>query len=621
LHPEPSPREIFRFGPFELDVEREELSRSGLTLRIPRQPLRLLALLVRRAGETITREEIQQELWGSETYVDYEQGINTAVRQIRYHLGDSAEAPRYVRTIPRRGYVFIATVERVAAPNEPAEPEALPEETPAPRVRRRPRFRRSTRIFAAVLAMLVAAVMLAAAAGWLPHRHRETPPPGKSRLIAIRPFEVLGRVPDGIDPRAFGEEIRATLDWLPRRHVALVDANRAARADSVIEGTIQQLPDGIRVIVSGIDVASRTQVWSATIDRPAARAPDLAIETAARVLQEVAERHLPPPRHEPLVRTRVSPRALALYRHARVERVRWLPDRDWSRAKNLFEQAVREEPRFGEAWSALADLWAERMLRGPDRAADAARARDYARRALALQPDNVEAHSALAIVSLQHDYDLGAAEDGFRRAVAADPEYVEAHFNLAIALTTRGRFDEALRELRAARQLDPVTFHLHPSVPMLYLYARRYEDAVAAYDDILAVRPEATNIRWGLLSVHVIQRQWAGAIEQVSILAELPPAERSRVPPTAEGFRELYRRVGPQLYARDRLPAHDFGRAIYFAELGDRERALSMLERAIAARTPSVSYLLVDPRFDPLRGDPRFNTLIATTNLGRTDDD
>src|SRR5215212_9365144 len=215
---------MFRFGPFELDVEREELSRSGLTLRLPRQPLRLLVLLVRRAGETITREEIHQELWGSETYVDYEQGINTAVRQIRYHLGDHAEAPRYLRTIPRRGYVFIVPVERVAAPDEPGVAVTQPE-IPLRRSRRRPRFSIGGRLVAAALAALIAVVI------WFPRPHGT----GTPRLITILPFEVLGRVPDGIDPRAFAEEIQATLDGLPRRHVALVHANRAKRADVAIE--------------------------------------------------------------------------------------------------------------------------------------------------------------------------------------------------------------------------------------------------------------------------------------------------------------------------------------------------------------------------------------------------
>ncbi|HEX2061806.1 MAG TPA: tetratricopeptide repeat protein [Thermoanaerobaculia bacterium] len=585
---------VFRFGPFELDPQREELKKSGLVLRIPRQPLRLLVLLASRAGETVTREEIQQQIWGSETFVDFEHGINAAIRQIRFHLGDNAEAPRYVRTIPRRGYIFIAAVERV----EPA----------------RTHFWSRARV--AVAAVLLA--MTAIAAAMLVPRTRDPNAAGTRHRIAVLPFEVSGA--PGIDERAFAAELRAVLAWLPPERVALVDAAAAKNATVVVEGTIEQVPAGARVVVSGVDAASRTQLWSLVTERPADRVHELPADAAYRTLQEIADRFLPLPRHEPRLRTNVSARALDLYRRGRMERSRVAADRDWTRAKSLFEQALTEEPRFAEASSALADLWCERMLIGPGpaRASAAAQAVAYAHRALALQPRNAEARNALATVALQHEYDFAAAEEGLRRAVADDPGYADARFNLAIALTTRGAFDEALREIAVARQLDPISYALHPSVAAIYLHARRYEEAATAYRRILAARPQMRGAAWGLMSTYVAQRRWKEATDIAWFVSDTPASKRIDVPATEEGFRSVYRRHGEKLFGPLWMgPVQEYAGAIYYAELGDRENAFSMLHRAVDARAPMVSYLLVDPRFDTLRPDPRFKALVARTRLVR----
>src|SRR3954447_4252788 len=231
---------VLRFGPFELDADREELRRSGLVLRLPHQPTRLLLMFVRRAGEVLTREEIQQELWGEETHVDFEQGINAAIRQIRYHLGDNAEAPRYLKTIPRKGYVWIAPVEEVVVhqEDEPAKPP-------------RKRIRRTT------IAIVAAAIIIAiaAAALWLRFpRHRVT--------IAITPSHAIGALPPGVDPNAFTQELRSTIAALSHKHLLLRDEPSGGDAQVRIEGTIQVAGDSVRVIVSGIDNLSRTQLWT-----------------------------------------------------------------------------------------------------------------------------------------------------------------------------------------------------------------------------------------------------------------------------------------------------------------------------------------------------------------------
>jgi DNA-binding winged helix-turn-helix (wHTH) protein/tetratricopeptide (TPR) repeat protein len=595
-----SGKEVIRFGPFELDPDAEELRRAGLVLRLPRQPFRILLLLVSRAGETVTREEIQSAVWGNETYVDFEQGINSAIRQIRFHLRDHAESPRYIRTRPRRGYSFIAAVERVVV----EETVVLP---PPPMDGLKPveRFRRP--LFIGIFALIVALLMARGPA------LRE----GNGRAIAVKPFRVIGPAPQGVDANAFAAEVQAALAILPRRHVNLVDPGR--RSTVAIEGTIRQVAGSTRVIVTAVDPQTRTQLWSETYERPPDRGAGMAIDVAHRVMGEVARRYLPPPRHEPRVRSRVSPAALAAYRRARLERSRSQRERDWAAARELFMDATTREPRFAEAWSGLADIWVERALHEESEAlcAQAAQvAKACAKRALALQPRNAEAWSVIGILALQRDYDFAAAEEAFRRATDDDPEYVDAHFNLASALAARGQFDEALREFSIARELDPRTFALHPLPAMIHLYARRYDDALAVYQNILEVRSQAAHPPFGILSVHVAQRKWHEATVMALRIGESrePPAR----PATVQTFRDAYRRLEPLILRLHRQKAFDdYHLATYYAQLGERDRAIEFLERAVRMRTPTVSFVLVDPRIDSLRGDARFIALLGRTNVGK----
>jgi len=614
--------EIFRFGPFELDAEREELRRGGLTLRLFPQPMRLLLMLVRRAGAMVTRDEIEREIWGSDTYVDFEQGINSAIRQIRTQLGDNADAPRYIRTVPRRGYVFVAAVERVSIENEmPAATtgSAVPrfrgsavttELPPRNRATAQPRNRRLITAAGALLA----AIAIVAAILWYQKQPADTRVP---REIAVVPFRVIGEVPAGVQPRAFAQELRATIGMLSHRSIVLLDENSASRANVRIEGTIQQEHDGVRVIVSGIDAATGTQIWSETYDRPKGKAEGMPIEIAHVVAREVARRFLPPPRHEPVLRTRVSPKAADVYRRGRIERMRSFPDQTSDHGEKLFQEALREEPRFSEAWSALADLWTERAMSTPaaGRAEAVRRARDYAGRALALQPGNVEAQSTMGILAFQQDYDLASAEEIFRRVVAADPEYFDGIFNLAQTLTARGEFDAALAEYSTAREIDPMMLDLHPVEGTLFLRARRYEDALARFREILAVRPQSAAAKWGSLTVYIAQRRWDDAIRMIRDIGEYPPLQL-KSPATYEDFRTEYRRIEPVVmrnYHNERFD--DYFVAVYYAQLGEKDRAFEALNRALALRSPAICFLLVDPRIDSLRPDARFEAFVKQTRL------
>jgi DNA-binding winged helix-turn-helix (wHTH) protein/tetratricopeptide (TPR) repeat protein len=613
--------ELLRFGPFELDPASEEVRRSGLVLRLPPQPFRILLLLTRHAGEVVSRDDIHAAIWGDGTYVDFEHGINSAIRQIRFVLGDHAEAPRYVRTLPRRGYQFIGSVERIARPGEivpvveAAPPPVVVAAPPVPSTKQR---RMTARISAiATAATLAVATMLALIA----QSQRSTEMVhASSHRIAVLPFRRLGPVIKGLDERSFAEELRATIGRLPPAHVSLVDntsrESALKRADVVIDGSIHQSEDGIRVIVSVADAASKSQLWSETFQRRANRQEGIAVEVAYRVMAEIAQRYLPPPRHEPALVTKASPQAVTLYRRARLLHSR-SQAYDWMRTKDLYGAAVKENPRFAEAWSGLSDVWVSQSVFGPPsgRGYAAERAADCARRAIALQPANAEAHSTLGLIAAQRDYDLAAAEDSLRRATTADPTYVDARANLAMVLSMRGEADEALREFASAQQLDPAMLDVSIVLPMLYFQARRYEDARARYSDMLAIDPQSRPAIWGMLSTYIAQKNWGEAMALTARVGQVPI---DGVPPTADGFRKVFRGLEPfMLDGRQRGSFNDYSLALYYTQLGEEEKAFALLHKAVDARVPTLSYIMVDPRMDALRGDPRFQAVIARMKLGR----
>ena len=597
------PRDLYRFGPFELDPAAGELRRGGLALRIPRQPLRILSLLVSRSGEVVTREELHDAIWGSERFVDFEHGINSAIRQIRFALGDQAETPRYVRTLPRRGYSFIATVERVARPGE-VEPEVIS----APVVVAK---KSESRVPAIAASLLIAVTVMVAL---IAHSKRVTDAPS-GRTVSVQPFRRLGPAIAGLDERPFAEELRAVVGRLPRAHVSLVGAGAAS--DLVINGTIRKYDDGVRVIVTVADAATQTQLFSETFRRPADSVDGLTVQVAHRVTRELARRLIPPARYEPQLRTRASSESIALYRHARLLHTR-SQAYDWMRTKEQYEAALKVEPRLAEAWSGLGDVWGIQMLSGPlaERRTAAAHAENCAQRALALQPSNPEAHSTLGLIAAQWNFDLAAAEDAMRRATIADAGYVDARLNLAMILAMRGQADESLRELAHAQQLDPVNLGQTIVEPLLYLHARRYEDAAARYRDILAVNPQSNQATWGLMYALIAQRNWGDAL---ALARTLPRAQvAGNVPATEAGFNRVFRGLEDYMqYGRGRGWFNDYFLSLYYAQTGDRERAFALLEQAVEQRIPHLSYIMVDPRLESLRGDPRFNALVSRLRLGR----
>ncbi|HEX2062385.1 MAG TPA: winged helix-turn-helix domain-containing protein [Thermoanaerobaculia bacterium] len=548
----------YRFGPYELDAAGETLHKSGIALHLTGQPFRVLLLLVSRAGEVVSREEIQKVLWVDGTFVDYEQGINTVIRHIRQTLNDAAAVPRYLETIPRRGYRFIAPVELVP----PAPVQATIEWSGG----------RSGRRLSLVV-LVVALVALIAA------QHGRTS--DHAILVGVVPFRTLT---PGLATDAYAKELASVLGRLAPRVTVVEDPARFGEAGVVLEGTLQRTPASVRAILQARDPRTRAQLWSETFER-SKDLSDFPVEIAYRVATAVGSRHLPPYWSEPALHAKPPAEALALYRQARSELARppWV--RDLDRARVLLERSVKIDPRFAEAWSGLASVAVRRAwrLEGKEHAVLLARARDAAARALALQPRSAEALHAMGLAAFRYDFDFAAGESLFRRAIAADPRHWEARVNLALLLPATARHDEALAELAAAERLAPQVLLPSSVRPFLYFLAHRFKDAERAYRELLVLHPESRELQLGMMSVAL-----------------------------AQGRRELLVKYGGMETAvAAETPGSHYVLAAFYAELGETARALDALERATARREPAIVFLRVDPRFDAIRQEPRFAACVG----------
>jgi DNA-binding winged helix-turn-helix (wHTH) protein/Flp pilus assembly protein TadD len=619
--PETVPPVVYRFDRFELLPDLGELRKRGTRLHIAPQPFRVLQLLIERAGEVVTREEIQEALWASGTFVDHEQGINTAIRRIRFVLNDNAETPRFLQTVPRRGYCFVAAVERVSPTNvaaawleatlspplqlvEPPAPVAAPWPPAEPQPRRR------TSLVAAIAA---AAVLLLAERG--SHRAVEAAP--AALRIAIAPLRIDPALAPALDPRRVSEELQTSLARVQPKRIRVVPPG--ARADLRIETTLQNAGDVTRAHVRLVDGRTGAEVWTEKINRKSGRADDFPIEIALRVTRAVTERYSPPPHYEPVLRTHVSPRALALYRQARVLRGGPAARSDLDGALAHFHKAVALEPRFAEAWSGIGNIWSERAgaSSGEARTKAIAQARPAMERALRLDPRNVEALNDYARIVMMRDRAYAAAEIHLRRALEADPEYLPTYMTLALLQAAMGQNEQAIATFRRVQELAPAYHVPSPYLAYLYLMAQRPDDAMAEYHASLLTSRVPFVSHSGLMWSAIMAGRWEDAGQWLAAVLE-EPVDLGNDPDRAASFRRELRRLEPKLLAREQTGRLDpYTMVVFYTACNENDLALAALDRAIAGESLNAIYAFVDPRLDALRSDPRLDARLQKLGFGR----
>jgi len=616
---------LLRFGAFELDKRTLELRKAGTPVKLQQQPAKVLALLASRAGELVTREEIRHEVWSADTFVDFDQGLNYCVRQIRGALGDQAETPRFVETLPRRGYRFVATVDQVPR-NGVATPSAGAPVVPEPQ----PAGRRGA-AWPAALSLLLAAL---AAVALLWSRPRATPGSSTRLMLAVLPFDNLSGDPgrevaaDGLTeemitqlarlhPGQLGVIARSSSMAYKGSHKGVGDIGRELGVDYVLEGSLRESGGRLRVAAQLIRARDGTNLWAETYDRRTADAIAIQSELAARIAGALEKRLLP----EAPRAAAVPPKATAYEAYREGRRLMNQDDDDAVRgAREAFERATALDRTYAPAHAGLALAWIALTDRGLATTRDAfPAAREAAAAALALDPQQAEARLALGTVEMYYDWDWERAGRTFDKAVALGPNLVAAHQAYAGYFSARGDQGRALEEIRVARSLDPLSAAVNVDLAWYLYRARRYDEALEQARRALALDPRRS---WphlvAILSLEELGRPEAVKDAALAMLREVEPgSERirllSRVEPR-EAYRTFTRQRIAQLEALPQPPAEWLFES--YAGLGDAESAFRWLSQALEERSRwLVGLLKVDPQLDGLRTDRRYQAALARTRL------
>jgi DNA-binding winged helix-turn-helix (wHTH) protein/tetratricopeptide (TPR) repeat protein len=609
---------IYRFDRFELSTETGQLRKQGVLVHLGPKPFRALLLLASRAGNIVTREEMQDALWGSETFVDFDQGLNAVIRRIRFALNDQAETPRFVQTIPRRGYCFLVNVERV----EPSDASKVWETTAASPLATEPppastsavTPRLATRAaLAFTLAITLAATLLATRG---PHKVASAGANATGALrIAIGPV-IIDSPGSDFDPRGLSGELHRFLSRLPPERVRVVTPG--SPADLRIDTALRKTTEGISADARLTELSTGRQVWRESLHRTG-DPTDFSLEVAIRVTRTVIHLYVPRRSRESPVRTPVSPRAMALYREAQAIRNRPVPQLDYKRAVKLLEQAVALEPRFVEAWSALGDIWTVRSIlwKGNSRKEAIVQARTTLDRAIALDPQCADALNNRGVLLMMFERSFREAETALRAAIHADPALAETRVNLAMLLAAIGRHEESVSQIQRAQQLDPAWMLPSPALGFLYLMGNRYGDAYAEYRASLASLREPQQARWGMASVAIAAGRWDDAAQALSaatgdrIVLPGDAAERN------QELRRQFRLLEERLPSMGTEAVDPYTMACFHAQSGDADRAFAALDRAAKIEQGDTMFAYVDPRLDSIRNDPRFPGYLVRFGLLR----
>jgi TolB-like protein/DNA-binding winged helix-turn-helix (wHTH) protein/Flp pilus assembly protein TadD len=621
------PRRL-RFGVFEVDLRTGELTKRGARVRLQGQPFQVLAALLEKPGELVTREELRSRIW-PRTIVDFDHGLNKAISKIRDALGDSGDNPRFVETVARRGYRFLADVAAIESPDRPSEAGpggiAGPFDASAPRTRSR---------LSMTLVGVAAVLALAAASAWFFNSRTDSAP--RIRSLAVLPLENLSGdaaqeyFADGMTDELISHLGRiSALRVISRTSVMtykgarkpLAEIARELSVDAVVEGSVLRSGQRVRITAQLIQVPADKHIWSQSYEGDVRDTLALQNRVAGAIAEQVRAAVNRQEQAAPQNSRTVKPEAYDAYLRGRYFWNKRTGD-GLRKALEYFTDAIGKDASFAAAYSGLADAYAlsgdwEYGILSPQDAF--AKANAAATKALALDDNLAEAHTSLAFALDLYAWDWEAAGSEYRRAIALNSGYATAHQWYAWHLIVTGRTGEGIAELRTAESLDPLAPILSADLADALCIAHLYEDSLQQSRKALELHPNFAVAHYQLGQTLVQMRRYDEAIAEFRKAIGLSAGNATFDSNLAHAYAVSGRIEDAMKILRDlegrqtRQSPTDASIALVYVGLGDNDQAMTWLNKAYEARfNPSI---LLRPAFDPIRPDARFQDLLRRIGL------
>lgn len=573
LEPAPRPSRVVRFGLFEINLEDAELRKSGMRQKLVGQPFEVLRVLLERPQELVTREELQQRIWPKGTFVDYELALKKAVNRIREVLGDSAESPRFIETVPRRGYRFIGNIES------------------------------------------------------------ETP---RFHSLAVLPLENLSHDPEQeYFAEGLTEALTTTLAKIGDLRVVsrtsamvykgvrkpLREIARELGVDMVVEGSVLRVGRRVRITAQLIDAEGEAHLWAESYERDLRNVLALQSDVARAIAEEVQIK-LTPQEEAQLAQARpVDPEAYEAYLKGRYYWNRRTQE-GYGKAVHYFQEAVAKGSGFAAAFAGLADCLSGLGIYGfVEPAEGCGKAKALAIQALEMDHSLSEAHASLAWATLWYDYDFKTAEREFERATELNPRYATAHSWFGYYLGLMGRFEEAFTELQRAIRLDPLSSVIQWALGYVYWMAHRYDQAIQQFEKTLEFDPGFAWAHALLAWAYIGKSMREAAISAAKAAIQMLPSSTLLLATLGEVYaasskkREAEKILEQLEDSENRQYVTPYMLARIYVALGRKDDALCWLEKGYQTKAAWMVVLKIDPQLDNLRSDPRFHDLMRHMNF------
>ena len=639
------PNSVVRFGTFEVSLQSGEVRKAGLRIRVQQQPMKLLEILLERPGEVVTREELRSRVWPSESFGDFDQALNIAIGKLRTALGDSAENPRFIETLPKRGYRFIADVSVVDADARPKRQELVARDLPAagpghkiqgaglavvPKRQLWP-----TRWIIGALALVII-ISLSILSVW---RFRSRAPASTGiRSIAVLPLDNLsGDASQNYFADGMTDELITDLAQISALRVIsrtsvmvykgarkpLPQIARELNVDAVVEGTVLRSGDRVRITAQLIEASTDKHLWSQSYEGDLRDTLTLQKKVASAIADQIRI-NLTPREQAALKNVKVvNPESYESYLKGRYFWNKRTAD-GLKVALAYFKEAIEEDPKYAQAYSGLADTYAllgdwQYAVMTPKEAFPQAKA--AAIKALELDSTLGEAHNSLAFVLDGFDWDFDSAGKEFQRAIELNPGYATAHHWYAWHLSLLGRYDEAIAEMRKAENLDPLSLIINADLAELLVLAHSDDESIRQSRKTIEMDPNFALAHNQLAQAYLQEHMYDEAVAELKTAVQLSGGSPAFIANLARAYvasgkrseavnllGDLKKRSNPGYSNASEI-------AMIYTSLGDTDQAMNWLEKGYEERfNPGV---LLRPGFDPLRSDSRFQNLVHRIGLPR----